>query len=622
MAGELEALRFAAGERRYRLPQAQVIESDVGQRPQHACNFAVAGEEGERLRYRHVEHVGDGFHHAARAIEFHFQHLGAVAPAVAVRAAQVDVGEELHLDVLETVAAARGAAAVAGVEAERAGGIAAFLRGRGLREQFPDGVESTDVARGVGASGAPDRRLVHQHDAGDALVTFQCPVLARRLGGLAFHFAQGRVEHVLHQRGFPGPGHTGDADQPLEREGNVDVLQVVLAGAENLDAWTDFPRRGWSAAARPLAAREVIGGKRIGRPLQFLRRAEAHDAAAAFPRPGAEVENAVGGKHDLGVVLDDHQRVAGIAQLFHDADHAAHVARVQSDRRLVEREQRIGERGAERGGEIDALHFTAGEGSRLAVEREVAQPHVREIAEPRAHLGQQQVGRLVHGRRQTQLLEKRPRALDRQQHEIVHRQPRQRCEPVFAPVDAARQKAPGGPECGVRILLRAHPPQQGAGLEPRTAARLAGRIGAVAGEQHADVHLVGPGFQPLEVAGNAVPRAGPGLAPAHPAGIAFEHPPPVLRGELAPRCIERHAALLRVLHEVVVPPAIRFALPRPYRTLAQRLPFIRYHEPEIHADHAAEAAAGLARADRRIERVEAGCRLFVVDVAIRAVEIR
>ena len=63
--------------------------------------------------------------------------LGAEALAVAVRAAQVDVGEELHLDVLEAVAAAGRAAAVAGVEAEGAGGVAALLRRlRSLQNRF------------------------------------------------------------------------------------------------------------------------------------------------------------------------------------------------------------------------------------------------------------------------------------------------------------------------------------------------------------------------------------------------------------------------------------------------------------------------------------------------------
>ena len=53
---------------------------------------------------------------------------GAVAASVAVGAAQVHVRQELHLDVLEAVARAGRAAAVARVEAERAERVAALDR--------------------------------------------------------------------------------------------------------------------------------------------------------------------------------------------------------------------------------------------------------------------------------------------------------------------------------------------------------------------------------------------------------------------------------------------------------------------------------------------------------------
>ena len=59
MAGELQALRLAAGERRHRLAEAQVVEADVRERPQRRFHVAGAPEEGERFGHRHLEHVGD-----------------------------------------------------------------------------------------------------------------------------------------------------------------------------------------------------------------------------------------------------------------------------------------------------------------------------------------------------------------------------------------------------------------------------------------------------------------------------------------------------------------------------------------------------------------------------------
>jgi hypothetical protein len=125
MAGELEPLRLAARERRHRLAEAQVLEPDVGERLEPGDHVGLAGEERHRFGHRQLEHVGD-----AAVAPLHLEHLGAEALAVAVGAAQVHVGQELHLDVLEAVAAAGGAAAVAGVEAERSRGVAALARER------------------------------------------------------------------------------------------------------------------------------------------------------------------------------------------------------------------------------------------------------------------------------------------------------------------------------------------------------------------------------------------------------------------------------------------------------------------------------------------------------------
>ena len=138
----------------------------------------------------------------------------------------------------------------------------------------------------------------------------------------------------------------------------------------------------------------------------FGRRAVADDRAAVLAGTGAQIEDAIGLDHDLRIVLDHQQRVARIAQPLHDADHALHVARMQSDRRLIEHEQRIDQRGAERGGQIDALDFAAGERARLAIERQVAEPDVAQELQPRAQLAQQQIRGLIERLRQCQCIER------------------------------------------------------------------------------------------------------------------------------------------------------------------------------------------------------------------------
>ena len=122
----------------------------------------MGGEEGERLADRHVEHVGDRF-----ALDLHFQYLGAETAAVAIRAAQINVGQKLHLDVFKTIAAAGRTAPVAGIEAEGAVSVLTFACQRRFRVEIADRFEGADVAGRIRARGAADRCLIDHHYVAD-----------------------------------------------------------------------------------------------------------------------------------------------------------------------------------------------------------------------------------------------------------------------------------------------------------------------------------------------------------------------------------------------------------------------------------------------------------------------
>jgi hypothetical protein len=80
---------------------------------------------------------------------------------------------------------------------------------------------------------------------------------AGRLGRLAFRLEERLVEHVLHQRRLARSGHAGDADQALEGDAHVDVLEVVLACAQHLE---EVPRLGRRVRLRRAApAGQVFG---------------------------------------------------------------------------------------------------------------------------------------------------------------------------------------------------------------------------------------------------------------------------------------------------------------------------------------------------------------------------
>ena len=153
-------------------------------------------------------------------------------------------------------------------------------------------------------------------------------------------------------------------------------------------------------------------------------------------------------------------------------------------------------------------------------------------------------------------------------------------------------------------------------MQARAAAGLAGAVGAVFREQHPDVHLVGLGLEPREVAAHAVPDV------LRPLPLAVDHPAALLLGQVAPRHVERDAALFAEAREVGLALARDAALPGADRAAAQRERLVRDHEAQVDADRAAEAPAGRAGADRRIEGEEVRRRVRVVPVAVRAVQVR
>ena len=57
MSCELQTLRFTARQRRHRLTELQVIETDLGQRLQLREHFLLACEKLNRFCNGHIEHV-------------------------------------------------------------------------------------------------------------------------------------------------------------------------------------------------------------------------------------------------------------------------------------------------------------------------------------------------------------------------------------------------------------------------------------------------------------------------------------------------------------------------------------------------------------------------------------
>src|SRR5262249_3768025 len=154
------------------------------------------------------------------------------AGAVADLALDPNVGQEVHLDALLAVALARLAAAARLVETEALRLPAAHLGFGKAGEQFADQVENAGVRRRVGAGRVAERLLIDLDELVDVLQAKDVVVGGAGSAG-AVQLAGERVaKDLVDQRRFTGAADSGDGDQAAERKPNVDVLEVIMAGAD------------------------------------------------------------------------------------------------------------------------------------------------------------------------------------------------------------------------------------------------------------------------------------------------------------------------------------------------------------------------------------------------------
>ncbi|MQM38923.1 hypothetical protein KBTX_02944 [wastewater metagenome] len=194
-------------------------------------------------------------------------------------------------------------------------------------------------------------------------------------------------------------------------------------------------------------------------------------------------------------------------------------------------------------------------------------------------------------------------------------QPGQGGQPLCGNRGAARAEPGVRVEDGVRVGRGAEAPGQGLRRQPCPAAGRAEVVAAVLREQHADVHAVGTGLEPVEVALDAVP--GIRLVPA---ALAVDDPVAVGLAHLPPGHVRGHAAGAGVAQEVALALGGLAGLPRPYRPLGEAQPVVRYHQGVVDAHDPSEAATLAAGADRGVEREQVGLRVAIGEVAVRAVQ--
>ena len=239
--GDLDALRLAARQRRRRLAEPQVAEADLVEHLQAAQHLRRRAEEGRAPRARSCRAPGarscpgscTSSTCGLKRMPSHCSHgtKTSARNCISTRTSPSPwhASQRPPGTLNEKWLAVRPRAFASLVE----------------REQLADRIERLEIGHRIRARRAADRRLIDQHDVGDVLESLELAERADAPIPVALRALDRGVEHVVHERRLARAADAGHAGQRVQRNLDVDVLQVVLGRAHAAGSSAPMPlRRG------------------------------------------------------------------------------------------------------------------------------------------------------------------------------------------------------------------------------------------------------------------------------------------------------------------------------------------------------------------------------------------
>ena len=226
MIRQFDTLCFSPGESGRRLTHPKISESDIVEHLEfvhHSPSVSKLSEEGNRFRHRHRKDLID-----ILAMISDLQHLLFEALSFTRLTSQIEVGQELHLDLLKAVPLTEIAPATRNVEGEIPRQVSSDLGGLRVCQEVANEIERFDVGNRIRPRRATDGRLIDQLDAVDMLQAFHRSMLADVPLVAAFRLLNACIEDFVDERALARPAHAGDANEESKRDANIKALQVVL----------------------------------------------------------------------------------------------------------------------------------------------------------------------------------------------------------------------------------------------------------------------------------------------------------------------------------------------------------------------------------------------------------
>ncbi len=123
--------------------------------------------------------------------------------------------------------------------------------------------------------------------------------------------------------------------------------------------------------------------------VKAAKRAAVENLAAGRTCAGTEVDDVIRAADHVVIVLDDHQRISLVAQTMQDTRSSVlNFARMKAEAGLVEHVECVDQAGAEGLGQAYPLQLAGRQAACGAVERQVIEPDLRQVAESAVDLGQ------------------------------------------------------------------------------------------------------------------------------------------------------------------------------------------------------------------------------------------
>src|ERR1700733_12316444 len=152
---------------------------------------------------------------------------------------------------------------------------------------------------------------------------------------LAKRLHQGPVKNLVNESRFPRSRDAGDAHEKPKRNVDIDTAKVVDARAGEFEVLA----AGLAPVFRDRdseASREIFAGDGVRVRRNLGNSAGGEKLSAKLTRSRAKIEQMVGGADHVGIVLDNKDSIAQVAQVLHDVDEFGRVASVQADARFIQ----------------------------------------------------------------------------------------------------------------------------------------------------------------------------------------------------------------------------------------------------------------------------------------------